>query len=177
MLDLAQIQSGQIAIAPVPVDLSSVIRDAAAAAGQLAREKGVTLSVAPIANQTRVMADRDLLIQVLLNLLSNAVKFCPSQDGQVTISLVASSGPWVEFAVADNGPGVAPNMRETVFEQFRQVGDAVRGKPPGSGLGLTICRVILAQLGGAIWIEDGAETGAQVHVRLPAADAKQAVVA
>ncbi len=172
MLDLAQIQSGQIATVVAPVDLLGVVNDATAATSQLLREKGVAVTVTPLAAPIVALADRDLLMQVVLNLLSNAVKFCPGGRGRVTVSLGAPQADWVELAVADNGPGVVPDLREAVFERFRQGGDAASGKPAGSGLGLTICRIIIERLGGAIWVDDGPEGGARFRVRLPAARAR-----
>jgi signal transduction histidine kinase len=89
----------------------------------------------------------------------------------VTISYAAPNAGQAEFIVADNGPGIAPEMREAVFERFRQVGDALTDKPEGTGLGLAICRMILASLGGSILVDAGPEGGAAFKVRLPTAPA------
>ncbi len=171
MLDLAQIQSGQIATVIGPADLIDVIDDAVAATSRILLDKGVTVTVRAPAAPVRpvALADRDLLMQVLLNLLSNAVKFCPAGHGQVSISAAAPEPGWVEFAVADNGPGIAPELRDVVFERFRQIGSSQTGKPSGSGLGLTICRIVVRRLGGTIWVEGPAQGGALIRVRLPAA--------
>jgi len=170
MLDLAKIQSGQFVAAIAPVDLAAVVHDAIEATGQLLRDKGTSVTVldAPL---PMVAADRDLLIQVVINLLSNAAKFCPPGKGRVTISYAAPDAGQAEFIVADNGPGIAPDMREAVFERFRQAGDMLTDKPEGTGLGLAICRMILASLGGSITVDAGPEGGAAFKVRLPTAPA------
>jgi signal transduction histidine kinase len=166
MLDLAQIQSGQIAAVVMPVDLGEVVAEAIAATDRMMREKGISVRVAGA--PAVVLADRDLLMQILLNLLSNAAKFCPAEAGRVSIAFGPDGDAWAELAVADNGPGIAPELREAVFDRFRQIGDAASGKPMGSGLGLTICRSIVARLGGSIRIDDAVGGGARFWVRLPA---------
>lgn len=166
MLDLARIQSGEIVARIAPIDLATVVRDATAAAGSLMRDKGIDLDFPTILGRYIVHADRDLLMQVVLNLLSNAAKFCPTVDGRVAISIVSPTAEWVELTVADNGPGIPRELREVVFERFRQVDNAVTGKPEGTGLGLTICRMIVTRLGGKIWIGDREEGGAVFTVRL-----------
>jgi len=106
-------------------------------------------------------------MQILLNLLSNAAKFCPPKAGRVTISFARDGDGWAELVVSDNGPGIAPELREAVFDRFRQISDAASGKPTGSGLGLTICRSIVARLGGSIRVDDAPGGGARFLVRLP----------
>ncbi len=166
MLDLAKIQSGQITTAIVPLDLATVVRDAAAAAGQMFRDRRITLELAPGATPV-VHSDRDLVTQVLLNLLSNAAKNSPPERGRVVVSIAADGSDWAEIAVADNGPGVPPQFREVIFERFRQIGDALTDKPVGTGLGLAISRMIMSRLGGTIWVEDAPGGGALFKVRLP----------
>jgi signal transduction histidine kinase len=167
MLDLARIQSGQFVTEIAPVDLPAVIDEAIKATGHMLRGKGTTVSVATPSPTPMVAADRDLLTQVVINLLSNAAKFCPPGSGRVTIHLSAPGADWAELTVADNGPGIPPELRETIFERFRQVGDTMTEKPEGTGLGLTICRVIVTSLGGSIWVEASPEGGAAFKVRLP----------
>ena len=168
MLDLAKIQSGQFVTTIAPVDLTAVARDAIEATSQLLREKG---TVVRVVNEPPAMvaADRDLLMQVVINLLSNAAKFCPPGKGRVAISFASPNPKRVEFVVADNGPGIAPQLREAVFERFRQAGDMLTDKPEGTGLGLAICRMIVANLGGSISVDAGPDGGAAFKVRLPAA--------
>ena len=166
MLDLARIQSGEIVAHSVPVNLFHVVRDAIASTSEVMREKDIAVEMSAHERDGAVLGDRDLLMQVLLNLLSNAAKFCPSVGGRVLISIHVPDAERVELTVTDNGPGIPRELREAVFERFRQVGSAMTGKPEGTGLGLTICRVITTRLGGSIWIEDNDGGGATLVVRL-----------
>jgi two-component system sensor histidine kinase AtoS len=104
-----------------------------------------------------VAADRHRLEQVLLNLVLNAVRAMPG-GGCVEIS-GDCDGEAAAIGVADEGPGIAPEHVEKVFE----AGFSTRAGSPG--LGLTVCRKIVEQHGGAIEVAAGA--GARFRVRLP----------
>jgi CheY-like chemotaxis protein len=111
-----------------------------------------------------VTAVRDRLIQVMVNLLSNAVKFAP-RGSRVAIRWWQDA----EFAtveVGDQGPGIPSDKLETVFEPFTQVANSMTRDQGGAGLGLTISRGIVQALGGQIWAESEAGTGARFYVRL-----------
>ena len=124
MLDLAKIEAGKLEWHMQPVSASEVAREAAAAMGQLFRDRRVKLEVKLTDALSTTIADRDRLFQVIVNLLSNAVKFSPGDVGLVALT-VENETDGVRLSVADNGPGVAPNQREAIFERFRQVGDTL----------------------------------------------------
>jgi len=166
MLDLAKIEAGKLEWHMQPVSASEVAREAAAAMGQLFRDRRVKLEVKLTDALSSTIADRDRLFQVIVNLLSNAVKFSPGDVGLVALT-VENETDGVRLSVADNGPGVAPNQREAIFERFRQVGDTLTSKPEGSGLGLAISRMIIEHFGGRTWVEDGPGGGAIFRVWLP----------
>jgi signal transduction histidine kinase len=105
-------------------------------------------------------------MQVVINLLSNAVKFCDAKAGRVTVRL-SSTPAAVRVDIEDNGAGVKPEERELIFEKFRQGGDTLTEKPPGTGLGLPISRQIVAHFGGRLWVEDGPGGGARFSFTLP----------
>src|SRR5262245_62241291 len=82
-----------------------------------------------------IQADERKVRQVVLNLLSNAIKFT-SEGGRIDVGAVPKDG-LVEVSVSDTGIGIAPEDKETVFEEFRQVGTAAK-KVEGTGIGLTL---------------------------------------
>ena len=112
-----------------------------------------------------VEADRDRILQVLLNLLSNALKFCP-EGGWIAVDATPWNGS-VELAVSDDGCGVSPADRETIFDKFRQVSRPIAGRTHGTGLGLTICREIVHRHGGTIRVGDSERGGARFAFTLP----------
>ncbi len=168
LLDLSKIEAGGAAPAMVPLDLAAIARECAAAMRQVFATSRVRLRVELGDAPAWAVGDRDLLVQVIVNLLGNAAKFSPSGRGRVTLG-IGGDDQAVELTVADNGPGIQPADREIVFERFRQVGDTLTGKPGGAGLGLAICRRIVLQHGGQIWVEGEEGQGAVFRVRLPRA--------
>ena len=166
MLDLAKIEAGKLEWHMERVSTSEVAREAATALGQLFRDKNVKLEAHLLDGVSTIIADRDRLFQVVVNLLSNAVKFSPRGVGLVTLT-VENDANGIRLSVADNGPGIAPNDREAIFERFRQVGDTLTAKPEGSGLGLAISRMIVEHFGGRAWVGDAPGGGAIFQIWLP----------
>ena len=165
VLDLAKIESGHADWRTEEVRLQEVIDQAVAATGQLVAERGAQVSLDLCRQPATVWADRDRLVQVLVNLLSNAAKFAPREGGRVEIRLAAAGDDW-RVCVSDNGPGIPAAERSLVFEKFRQSASGGE-KPIGTGLGLPICRQIVENFGGSIWVADGAGIGATLCFDLP----------
>jgi signal transduction histidine kinase len=109
--------------------------------------------------------DQDLLRRILENLVENAIRHAPPNT-EVQLSC-ATAGEGVELRVTDAGAGIAPEMREKIFERFVQVdnGDRIVSRA-GRGLGLTFCKLAVEAHGGRIWVQD-ADPGAAFCVRLP----------
>jgi signal transduction histidine kinase len=170
VLDLAKIEAGRFDWQIAAVDLRGVLSDAVAAVGRLFGDKNVALAADLPPGLPLVQADRDQLMQVMINLLSNAVKFCAPGSGRVAVT-TRRTARGLEIRVTDNGPGIEPQYLETIFEKFRQVGDALTNKPAGSGLGLPISRRIIEHFGGRIWAESRPGQGAVFVFTIPAADA------
>lgn len=165
VLDMAKIESGHAEWHSTDVDLKALVADAVKATAELARTKGAEIVLAAPASVPSVKADPDRLTQVMLNLISNAAKFVPTQGGRIDVRLLADADG-LEVQVEDNGPGVPPADRDTIFEKFRQGGDAL-SRPPGTGLGLPISRRIVDHFGGKIWLDQREGKGACFAFRLP----------
>jgi signal transduction histidine kinase len=109
-------------------------------------------------------ADRLRLGQVLSNLVANAMKFTPA-GGSVWVT-AKGEGDQVCLAVADNGPGIAPEVCEHIFEEFYQIQGAGRAKYAGSGLGLPIARKLVEAHGGSLTVESQPGHGSCFRVYL-----------
>lgn len=168
VLDLAKLESGAAQWSVEPTDLRDVVRASVDATAQLFAARAVRLDVCLPEEVPPVLADRDRVVQVMVNLLGNAVKFTEPGRGQVRVDLRAADG-WARVDVRDNGPGVPEEDREAIFDKFRQGGDARRGRPSGTGLGLPISREIVERLGGRLWVSDSTGAGATLSFTLPLA--------
>ena len=142
-----------------PTEIADVIDRAVALAGRDLAAKHVRLERDEAAPLPPVQADGDLVCQVVVGLLGNAAAATPA-GGRVVVSTRASNGT-VELAVADSGPGIAPQDRAKVFEPFFTT------RAEGTGLGLAVARQIVEAHGGRIDVGDGAGGGARFTVRLP----------
>jgi signal transduction histidine kinase len=170
VLDLAKIESGRAEWQVTRVDVRKVVAETLAGMSQVFKEKKVEVLTRFPEKVSPVDADLDRLIQVLLNLLSNALKFCARGKGRVEVTLSEADGV-VRVDVRDNGPGIKREDQAVIFDKFRQAGDTLTEKPPGTGLGLHISRQIVEHFGGRMWVESRAGKGACFSFTLPAAPA------
>ena len=145
------------------VDLAAVVRDAAGEVAPLAPAHDVEVEAPADARPATVSGSADELHRLALNLLENAVVHTPA--GTRVRASVVRDGDSVRLEVADDGPGIAAELRDRAFERF------VRGRGEsggGTGLGLAIVRAVVERHGGGVEIGEAAEGGARVVVRLPA---------
>ncbi len=165
--------------------IESLLRYAQAGQGKLNRQRvlvdqiieSVRMTLAPLIAETGakifckplppVDADPVLLEQVLQNLIANALQYHrPGEAPLVEISGGLSGEVW-QFAVKDNGQGIPLKFQDRVFDPLKRLHGA---EIPGSGLGLALCRTIVARHGGRIWVEsEGSGCGAIFRFTLPAA--------
>jgi signal transduction histidine kinase len=163
LLDLGRIRTGQLALDLSPVDLCDVIRDVCSLMESQTADTGSTLNVelnGPVVGRW----DRGRLDQVVSNLLANAVKYGQGRP----VMIRAGSDPqrgvaWM--AVSDQGVGIEPHLRESIFEPFKR--GTLIGQRDGLGLGLFIVRGIVEQLGGAVRVDSLPGSGATFVVELP----------
>jgi two-component system phosphate regulon sensor histidine kinase PhoR len=170
LLELARLEARDQQLAVRPVNAADALSAAWKVCAPLAADKDVSLQNDLPEAGVWVMADYDQLIQVFRNLLENAIRFSPP-GAPIAVSAVPHSAT-VTLAVRDHGPGVPKADQQRIFERFYRV-DRYRSKHPGStGLGLAICRHIIRNHGGKIWVESvtvGENTGATFYFKLPSA--------
>ena len=165
VLDLAKIESGHAQWHTTEIDLGKLLQQAVQTTAELFHARAASVHLHLPADPVLLLADADRMTQVMLNLLSNAAKFVPPADGRVDIRL--STGPdSLRIDVKDNGPGIAPEQHDQVFERFRQGGDSAN-RPPGTGLGLSISRQIVTHFGGRLWVDGQDGEGACFAIELP----------
>ncbi|MDP8942858.1 MAG: response regulator [Actinomycetota bacterium] len=170
ILDIERMESGRVTMDKQGCDARELVERATAEMRTMAHERGVTLAVA--AEEARLWADPDRLIQTLTNLLSNAVKF--SEPGATVRISAGRRGEEVRFEVSDEGRGIPADKLEAIFDRFQQVDASDSREKGGTGLGLAICSSIVTQHGGRIWAESAPGEGARFTFALPALPAEPA---
>lgn len=163
LLDLEKVGSGELSVKKQDCELSSVLERAADTLNAIAGNAGVALQIP--ATDLRMHGDPERLSQVLINLLANAVRFSP-KGGTVSVT-VEPHGNHVHVIIDDQGPGVPPSFRETIFEPFKQVEGSAAHKKGGTGLGLAISHTIVKEHGGWILVGDAPGGGARFTIGLP----------
>jgi PAS domain S-box-containing protein len=165
ILDVAKVEAGKLELASEPFDLAALTEAATELMAPRAQAKGLEIATAIAPGlPSRLVGDRDRIRQILLNLVGNAVKF--TQAGGVGVTVVRDGGD-VVIAVADTGPGIAPDRLEAIFEAFEQADDSATRRHEGTGLGLAIVRRLARLMGGDVSVETRPEQGCVFTVRLP----------
>ncbi len=171
LLNMAQVESGQIQINLQPVAPAEIVRYAADALRVQAEQKNSPLQLDLPTTLPPVMADPDKASWVLINFLSNALRHSPA-DAPIDISVTVQEKS-VEFRVRDHGAGIRPEHRDRVFDRyFKAPGSWAfprNGQASGTGLGLAISSEFIQSMNGQIGLDTSVTDGAAFYFRLPVA--------
>src|SRR6185295_16616985 len=165
VLDLSKVEAGQVELEVGPFSLREALERGVVMVREQATDEGVQVELSAGPEVDVVEGDERRIKQVIFNLLSNAVKFTPT-GGEVDVSAIRVNGE-VRVSVADNGPGIAPEDRDRIFEEFQQSETGV-GHREGTGLGLALCKRFVELHGGRIWLESEPGMGSTFSFALPA---------
>ena len=167
ILDLAQIESGKLALSREPTSLSEVMLECQAMIEPQGLKRGIKMMFPATPVPWFVDADRTRLKQVLINLLSNAIKYNQT-NGTVTVDCAISHGDRVRVSIRDTGAGLAPDMLEQLFQPFNRLGQE-RSAVEGTGIGLVMSKRLVELMGGAIGVESTVGAGSVFWFELNAA--------
>ena len=163
ILDLSKVEAGRLELYPEACTLGEVLGEVLSVVHPLAYAKDIEIRAEDAPSELAIFADRVRLKQILYNLLSNAIKFAPP-NGQVFVA-ARHSGPEIEIAVTDNGPGIPVAEQDRIFERFYQ--GAKHGFNEGTGLGLAITKRLVESHGGRIQVESAPGRGSRFYFTLP----------
>src|SRR5437899_2904228 len=158
---------------PVRVQLNEVVRDGAEIRQRVLRADNIDVRVRMDQGAEPVLGLGQDATQVVINLMTNAEHAVRGRPA-AAIELATEAGhDWVRLTVEDSGPGVPPEVRERIFDPFF----TTKSPDEGSGLGLSICQRVVAEVGGRIWLEDSEKLGgAKFVVELPAAPIRENMI-
>ncbi len=156
ILDFSKIEAGKMRLDLVDVHLRTIVEETVQGLASQAHGRNVELITdVPPGLNTLVKTDPVRLRQILTNLLSNAIKF--TQDGEVVVKLSFSEHEAgyqdVSFEVRDTGIGISKDQQNEIFESFTQADGSTTRLYGGTGLGLTICKQLIEQMGGELKLE------------------------
>ncbi len=151
-------RAGRVRERPEPVEVGALLDEVL---DLLAPPEGVAVEVGPMPT---LVAERLPLQQVFMNLVGNAVKYTHRPDARVEVS-AAERGAFWEFAVRDNGPGIAPEYHDRIFGIFQTL--AARDKVEGTGIGLSLVRKLVESRGGRVWVESAEGEGSAFRFLWP----------
>ena len=164
ILDLSKVEAGRMELERSTFSLQGALEYGISMVRERAAAHGIELTLEIGPGIDTLDSDELRFKQVLLNLLSNAVKFTP--DGGRVAVVARRRDDHLAVAVTDNGVGIPPEDRERIFESFQQ-GRRGAQSEEGTGLGLTLCRRIVALLGGSMWLETELGVGSTFGFTVP----------
>lgn len=165
LLDVEKARAGMLSISTAAVSLHECFGICDELVAGYAEEAQVGMDFYP--TDLVVSVDDKLFIRILQNLVSNAVKFSP-RGSRVKIYAVRE-GSIAHITVEDEGPGIPENQLDRVFERFHQIEGQLAKTKGGTGLGLTICKVMTELHGGKIWVESVEGKGSKFQFTVPLA--------
>jgi PAS domain S-box-containing protein len=170
ILELSKIEAGPLTLALIPFDPAELQRQVLATLRPQAAQKGLAMTgrvaedVPPV-----VHGDPARLRQILVNLVSNAVKF--THRGEIRLDVARLGGQALRdellFAVTDTGIGIAPDQQQAIFEPFTQADGSTTRAYGGTGLGLAISALLVAGMGGRLWVESLPGLGSTFYCAVP----------
>jgi len=168
LIDLARIEAGELQLRRRWGVVDEIISAALARAEPITRQRQIELEVEKELPGVRV--DERAVSEVVYTLLDNAAKYS-APGSRIRISAQRAGAELIQMSVADEGRGIAPDLRERVFDKFFRAtrdGDVTTRQPSGTGMGLAIAKGIVEAHGGKIWIEStSAGKGTRVVFTLP----------
>ncbi len=166
LLQLARVEAGRVKVDPVPVDLKVTTEGVIMTTKVNFDNKQQKIDIKINPNPLPVIPmDQDMLWQVIQNLLSNANRYAPV--GSTIFVEINQKDEVIEYSVRDAGIGIPKDQQARLFEKFFRADNAISAVPEGSGLGLSLVKILVEGWGGKIWFESEENKGTTFHFTLP----------
>ncbi|MFH0886855.1 MAG: ATP-binding protein [bacterium] len=155
LLDLARIESGKVELNKELLNISTIIDEVSQNLKPQFVTKNITFKNELPANLPEIMADKDMMVRLLINLIGNSVKY--TEENGIIYAKGKSDRKSISIIIEDNGIGMLPEDLPKVFEIYHRLDQEELERIKGSGMGLAICREIVEMHGGRIWAESEGE--------------------
>ncbi|RPI76303.1 MAG: response regulator [Ignavibacteriales bacterium] len=164
ILDISKIEAEKVNVVYERFNLGETIKESIVLYKVLAEEKGIEIKYTAGTNGLLVELDKKILSKIINNLLSNAVKY--TSEGEITVSTYCNNAE-VKIEIEDTGVGIPEDKLKTVFEPFRQASEGYNRRFGGTGLGLTITKILVEMMNGRIHLESQFGKGSKITIELP----------
>ena len=165
LLYISRAQAGKLTYSFSMVPITSIIDNSIQDLALQAEKKDITFEKNLGEDLPLIRGDRDKLVDVIVNLLDNAIKFTPT-GGKVEVGALVDNDK-IHVYVSDSGIGIPTDKIPNLFGRFYQVDSSIKRRYGGTGLGLYICKMIVEDHKGKIWVESEEGKGSTFHVLLP----------
>jgi signal transduction histidine kinase/CheY-like chemotaxis protein len=165
LLDISRIESGRLELQRQLVRMDQILYEVVEMVKPQCAEKNLELGLDLQPDVGPVMGDEGRLAQIVANLVSNACRYTPD-GGSIKLAL-ATTGNAVRVDVVDTGIGIAPEDQAKIFQRFHRVDNPAVQQVTGSGLGLSIARMLIEMHGGRMWFESEVGKGSTFTFTLP----------
>jgi signal transduction histidine kinase/CheY-like chemotaxis protein len=171
IIDLAELESGDIGVVLNEENLTDIIKILISKFKNQCENKGLYLTTS-LDDSIRVLTSSPILIKAIIKIVENAIKFTEKGGLEITSNLeLIDKKPYAKIKIADTGIGIDPKYISIIFEPFKQVSEGYGREYEGTGLGLTISKRLLQQIGAEITVESHCDKGSVFSINLPALDA------
>ena len=168
VLDFGRLEQGRKTYSKTEFELTAFLQEILETHRLRIQKSGLEVITRFPVEPVRIYTDRDAIEQVVLNLIDNALKYADGGE-KLTLSLEQDKAD-IYLSVQDQGPGIAPVFRDKIFEKFYRMDTELTAARSGSGLGLPIARQMARDLGGDLYLEPGADSGACFTLRMTSHD-------
>jgi signal transduction histidine kinase len=169
LLDVDKIESGAMQLDYVLLDAQELMSSAVTQVTPLAAEGNLQLEHEVDPDLPPFYGDEEKLRRVLVNLLGNAIKFSGAGGTVTTAIRLGGDKKSLEFSICDTGQGIPTEAFDKIFEKFGQAGSHNNGRTPGTGLGLTFCKLTTEAHGGHIGVASSSGKGTTLSFTIPCA--------
>ena len=172
IFDVYKLDIGRLKLNKKPIEVARLVQENISELEPLTEDKQIEFKaeIIPPSDKVSVLCDSKRIEQVISNLVKNSVDFVPEKGGRITIRAETDEvAQNVMFTVEDNGIGIPVDKMDNLFKTFYQVDTTLARKHGGTGLGLVICKGIIEDHGGKIWIDKNYTHGTSIKFTLPIA--------
>jgi signal transduction histidine kinase len=170
LLLAGRLESGRMKLDAVPMDLTTVLKDAAQSIRTIAAMRNISIKLDFDRQFINILGDLSGLSQVFINLINNAVKFSPDGQTVEVLAITEEAKHEARVFVVDHGLGIPPDAINHLFERFYRAKNVTVAEIPGSGVGLYIVKSIVDELGGRIDVKSELNRGTTFIVSLRLAE-------